>query len=47
MIILAVHLAGDLGNILVGRLLQGALGVTVAAVLLIYLFRPTTRAQFA
>lgn len=45
-IILSVHLAGDLGNILVGRVLQGMLGVMVAGVLLIYLLRPTTRAQF-
>jgi hypothetical protein len=45
-IILAIHLAGDLGNILLGRLLEGALGVLVAGALLIYLLRPTTRAQF-
>jgi hypothetical protein len=45
-IILIVHLAGDVGNVLLGRLLQGALGVIVAGVLLIYLLRPTTRAQF-
>jgi hypothetical protein len=45
-IILAIHLTGDLGNILLGRLLEGALGVMVAGALLIYLLRPTTRAQF-
>lgn len=45
-IILAVHLAGDLGNIPAGRLLQGALGVMVAGALLIYLLRPATRAHF-
>ncbi|HEU5413775.1 MAG TPA: hypothetical protein VFW31_08465 [Candidatus Angelobacter sp.] len=45
-IILIVHLAGDVGNILLGRLMQGVLGVIVAGVLLIYLLRPTTRAQF-
>jgi hypothetical protein len=45
-IVLAVHLAGDVGNILVGRPLQGTLGVIVAGALLIYLLRPTTRAQF-
>lgn len=45
-IILAVHLAGDVGNILVGRVLQGVLGVMVASALLVYLLRPATRAQF-
>ncbi len=46
-IILAVHLAGDVGNILVGRpSARERSGVIVAGVLLIYLLRPTTRAQF-
>lgn len=45
-IILSIHLAGDLGNLLLGRLLEGALGIIVATALLVYLLWPTTRAQF-
>lgn len=45
-IILAVHLAGDLGNVLLGRFLEGSLGLLVAGTLLIYLLRPATKAQF-
>jgi len=38
---------GDLAQIVMGRILEGAIGVTVAAAIIYYLTRPMVRAAFA
>jgi uncharacterized membrane protein YccC len=45
-IIIASQVLGDLVNALRGEFLKGAVGVVIAAALLIYLIRPVTRGAF-
>lgn len=44
--IIATQVAGDLVNLVRGDLLQGAIGFTIAGVLLFYLLRPRVRLVF-
>ncbi|HTT22179.1 MAG TPA: hypothetical protein VMG82_24845 [Candidatus Sulfotelmatobacter sp.] len=44
--IIATQIAGDLVNIYVGHVIEGAIGVGVAGALLFYLLRPPVRAAF-
>jgi len=43
---IAVNLAGDLANMLVGEFWKGVVGVTIAGLLLIYMTRPGVRRYF-
>lgn len=45
-VITAVQVLGDLGNILMGHFVRGATGVTIAGALLFYVLRPEVRAAF-
>jgi hypothetical protein len=45
-IIMAIQVVGDFGNLLRGDLLRGAIGVTIAGALLFYMTRPRVRAAF-
>ena len=45
--IMLVHVSGDMANLLLGRVMEGALGVTIAGALLFYLSRANVRAAFA
>jgi hypothetical protein len=44
--IIAMNLAGDIGNTLIGERLKGIVGVVIAALLLYYLTRPSVRSYF-
>jgi hypothetical protein len=44
--IIATQVLGDLVSIFVGHFVRGAVGVTIASALLLYLFRPHVRADF-
>jgi len=44
--IIATQIAGDLLNIYLGRVMEGAIGVAVAGAVLFYLLRSPTRAAF-
>ncbi len=44
--IIAINAAGDLVNLLIGEHLKGAVGVTIAGLLLIYMIRPEVRNYF-
>ncbi|MGA3092083.1 MAG: hypothetical protein ABSD75_26040 [Terriglobales bacterium] len=44
--IIVTQVVGDLVNVLLGRRIEGAIGVTVAGTLLFYLFRTQVRAVF-
>ena len=45
--IIAINAAGDLVNLLIGEHLKGAVGVSIAGLLLIYLIRPGVRNYFS
>lgn len=45
-VIIAVQLAGDLGNAFLGQRVRGGFGAIIAGALLIYLIRPGLRRQF-
>lgn len=45
-IIIAIQLAGDLGNAVLGQRLRGGFGAIIAGALLFYLIRPSLREQF-
>jgi hypothetical protein len=45
-LIIAMQVLGDLVSIFMGHFVRGATGVTIAAALLFYLFRPEVRAAF-
>jgi hypothetical protein len=45
--IIATQLVGNIINILLGRILEGAVGITASSALLFYLFRRHVRAVFA
>ncbi len=45
--IIAINAAGDLVNLLLGEHLKGAVGVSIAGMLLIYLIRPGVRNYFS
>jgi hypothetical protein len=44
--IFAVNGAGDLAQLFLGRVVEGSVGVTVAAALIVYLLRPAAKAAF-
>jgi hypothetical protein len=44
--VIATQVLGDLGNAFSGRVVDGAIGVTIAGLLLFYLTRPQVRAAF-
>jgi len=44
--IIATQIAGDLVNLYLGRVIEGAIGVAVAGAVLFYLLRPPVRAAF-
>ncbi len=44
--IIAAQLVGNIVNILLGRILEGAIGITASSALLLYLFRKRVRAAF-
>ncbi len=46
-VIIGTQVLGDVVNILLGRVIQGVIGVTVAGALLLYIVRPDVRATFA
>jgi hypothetical protein len=46
-VIIATQVLGDLVSIFMGHLARGAGGVTIASALLLFLLRPTVRADFA
>jgi hypothetical protein len=46
-VIIATQVLGDLVSIFMGPLARGAVGVTIASALLLFLLRPTVRADFA
>ncbi len=43
---IAVNGLGDLGQLAFGRIVEGLIGVSVAALVLVWLTRPAVRAQF-
>jgi len=45
-VIIGTQVVGDVTNIFYGRIIQGAVGVTIAGVLLFYMTRPFIRACF-
>jgi hypothetical protein len=45
--IVAINVAGDLVNLLIAEHLKGAVGVTIAGLLLIYMIRPGVRNYFS
>jgi hypothetical protein len=45
-VIIATQVLGDLISIFMGHFVRGAVGVTIASALLIYLFRPVMRSAF-
>jgi len=45
-VVIATQLVGDLMSIFTGHFVRGAVGVTIAAALLLYLLRPEVRAAF-
>jgi hypothetical protein len=45
--IIAINAAGDLVNLLIAEHLKGAVGVTIAGLLLIYMIRPAVRNYFS
>jgi hypothetical protein len=45
-VIIATQVLGDLVSMFVGHFVRGAVGVTIASALLLYLFRPHVRADF-
>jgi uncharacterized membrane protein (DUF2068 family) len=45
-IVISINLIGDLSQLFAGHGLKGMVGVTVAGLLLVYLFRPGTRLYF-
>lgn len=46
LVIIAIHVAGDLVNLIRGDYLRGGTGVVVAGALLLYMLRPKVRAAF-
>jgi hypothetical protein len=44
--IMAVQVAGDLGNAIRGRIFEGLIGATIAGALLFHLLRPSVRELF-
>jgi hypothetical protein len=44
--IIATQVLGDLVNVLIGRFVEGGIGVTIAGALLFYLLRPAVRGAF-
>ena len=45
-VIIATQIVGDLVSIFMGHLARGAVGVTIASALLLFLLRPNVRADF-
>ena len=45
--IIATQLLGDLADVLLGRVVEGAIGVAIAGALLFYLLRPAVKSVFA
>jgi hypothetical protein len=45
-VIIATQVVGDLVSIFMGHLARGAVGVTIASALLLFLLRPNVRADF-
>jgi hypothetical protein len=46
-VVVAIQVLGDLLNVLMGNVVKGAIGFTLAGALLIYLLRSDVRAAFA
>ena len=46
-VIIAMNLAGDIGNTLIGERLKGVIGIVIAGLLLYYLTRPRVRSYFS
>jgi len=46
-VIIATQVLGDFVSIFMGHFVRGAVGVTIASALLLYLFRPGVRSAFA
>ena len=44
--IFAANAAGDFGQILAGRIFEGALGIFVAVAVVLHLMRPRVRSEF-
>jgi len=44
--IIATHIAGDLVNLSLGRVIEGSVGIAAACALLLYLWRAPVRAVF-
>lgn len=44
--LIATQLAGNIGNILLGRFVEGAVGLAISGALLVYLVRPEVRKVF-
>ena len=45
-VIIATQVLGDLASIVMGHLARGAVGITIASALLLFLLRPNVRADF-
>jgi hypothetical protein len=45
-VIIAIQVLGDFMSIFMGHFVRGAVGVTIAAALLLYLLRPEVRSAF-
>ena len=46
-VVILINLAGDLFNMLRGEWAKGAVGITIAGLLLVYMTRPTMRGYFS